>query len=245
MFVDEKLLVCFNVILIFQITFLVQTTGTSTTPLDLIPLTFPDHNGTHPILFRNSEAVSKPPDIFPTNDSNYKIINNKTILDSLQKHIAKNPNQTDTEVPDLTLPVPHPEAALEQPLVILKNHEKNKNDKKDVLYMVTSRLPSKDPQFDAELIEDDVKKTEDVKLNSTSRRSQDHRDHGHTNRAGTLPVQGQLAGIIAGVFTLVAFIAYIGLLAWRRYLERRYGTRELLIDEDDYVVHNEITNFQL
>lgn len=142
------------------------------------------------------------------------------MLDSLQKHISKNPNQTDTEIPDLTLPVPHPEAALEQPLVIPKNPEKNKNDKKDVLYIVTSQLPPKDPQFDAELIEDDVKKTEDVKLNTTtSTRSQDHRDHGHANRAGTLPVQGQLAGILAGVFALVAFIAYIGLLAWRRYLE--------------------------
>ncbi|CAG9864267.1 unnamed protein product [Phyllotreta striolata] len=44
---------------------------------------------------------------------------------------------------------------------------------------------------------------------------------------------GKIAAILAGVFVLVSIIGYIVMLSWRRYLENRYGNREMLV-EDDY-----------
>ncbi|XP_057668663.1 uncharacterized protein LOC130901357 [Diorhabda carinulata] len=46
-------------------------------------------------------------------------------------------------------------------------------------------------------------------------------------------VPGTIAAILAGVFLVVSIAGYISLLSWRRYLENRYGNREMLV-EDDY-----------
>ncbi|XP_050504623.1 uncharacterized protein LOC126883303 isoform X2 [Diabrotica virgifera virgifera] len=46
-------------------------------------------------------------------------------------------------------------------------------------------------------------------------------------------VPGKVAAILAGVFVAFAIVGYIALMSWRRYLENRYGNREMLV-EDDY-----------
>lgn len=45
-------------------------------------------------------------------------------------------------------------------------------------------------------------------------------------------VPGTIAAILAGVFLAVSIAGYISLLSWRRYLENRYGNREMLVEED-------------
>ncbi|CAH1279767.1 unnamed protein product [Diabrotica balteata] len=50
-------------------------------------------------------------------------------------------------------------------------------------------------------------------------------------RKGLVP--GKVAAILAGVFVALSVVGYVALLSWRRYLENRYGNREMLV-EDDY-----------
>nr|XP_023015395.1 uncharacterized protein LOC111504906 [Leptinotarsa decemlineata] len=47
-------------------------------------------------------------------------------------------------------------------------------------------------------------------------------------------IQGKLAAILAGVFLVVSILGYITLLSWRRFLEHRYGNREMLVNEEDF-----------
>jgi len=53
------------------------------------------------------------------------------------------------------------------------------------------------------------------------------------------------AAILAAVFVGVALIGYVGLLVWRRVLEKRYGSREMLVNEDDFYDTNDLKNFEL
>lgn len=53
------------------------------------------------------------------------------------------------------------------------------------------------------------------------------------------------AAILAAVFVGVALIGYVGLLIWRRLLEKRYGSREMLVNEDDFYDTNDLKNFEL
>ncbi|CAH1101582.1 unnamed protein product [Psylliodes chrysocephalus] len=45
-------------------------------------------------------------------------------------------------------------------------------------------------------------------------------------------VPGKLAAILAAVFLIISIIGYIIMLSWRRYLENRYGNRDLLVEND-------------
>lgn len=53
------------------------------------------------------------------------------------------------------------------------------------------------------------------------------------------------AGILVGVFVSVAVLGYVGLLVWRRVLERRYGNREILVNEEQFEHERDLSNFQL
>lgn len=50
-------------------------------------------------------------------------------------------------------------------------------------------------------------------------------------------VQGRYAAILAGVFIVMAVVAYALMLTWRRHLENRYGNRQMLINEEDDLKH--------
>lgn len=77
--------------------------------------------------------------------------------------------------------------------------------------------------------------------------SQQHADHSHTTsgRSSAFLQPTESAAILAGVFVGIALFGYVGLLIWRRILEKRYGNREMLVNEDDFYDTNDLRNFEL
>lgn len=77
--------------------------------------------------------------------------------------------------------------------------------------------------------------------------SQQHADHSHASpgKSSAFLQPTESAAIFAGVFVGIALIGYIGLLVWRRVLEKRYGNREMLVNEDDFYDTNDLKNFEL
>lgn len=66
--------------------------------------------------------------------------------------------------------------------------------------------------------------------------SQLHTEHTHATvneQTVTFLRPTESAAILVGVFIAFAVLGYAGLLIWRRMLEKRYGNRQLLINEDD------------
>ncbi|XP_008206047.1 cell wall integrity and stress response component 3 [Nasonia vitripennis] len=55
---------------------------------------------------------------------------------------------------------------------------------------------------------------------------------------------GIIALVMAIVFAVVVIIVYVGLLLWRRYLEFRYGNRELLVNDLEFDT-NDLRHFEL
>ncbi|KAK3923731.1 Receptor-type tyrosine-protein phosphatase C [Frankliniella fusca] len=53
------------------------------------------------------------------------------------------------------------------------------------------------------------------------------------------------AGVLVGVFVTLALLGYLGLMVWRRVLERRYGNREILVNEEQFEQERDLGNFQL
>ncbi|GLV45291.1 hypothetical protein CBL_05391 [Carabus blaptoides fortunei] len=225
----------------------------NTTP----PYIFPDSNSTYSIVSANATLLNmsccdNAPHVFPDNDPNYKILNNETILDSLVSHQAKHDNKIDTEVPDL-LKMPAQVELLPNATLSNKTHEQSGNATIEIAttssvkkQLTTPRTTTvHDREFDVEQIQSDVSKTEDSKIDITAKLAAVHEDHDHANRAGTPMVHGQLAAILAGVFAMIAVVAYVGLLTWRRFLERRYGNREMLVNEEEYVNYSDMRNFEL
>lgn len=200
---------------------------TNTTAPDI----FPESNSNYKIVSANATNIlnmsscDNAPHVFPDNDSNFIIIHNNTILDSLVSHQAKRDNKTDTEVADL-LNTPQVELL---PNVTLHNKTHEENGNKTVEISTTSSVKKQlttprtttihDREFDVEQIQSDVSKTEDSKMNVSAKLAAVHEDHNHANRAGTPMVHGQMAAILAGVFAMIAVVAYVGLLTWRRFLE--------------------------
>lgn len=77
--------------------------------------------------------------------------------------------------------------------------------------------------------------------------SQDHADHQHASMGKTSAFlqPTESAAILAGIFVGIALIGYVGLLVWRRVLEKKYGNREMLVNEDDFYDTNDLRNFEL
>ncbi|KDR24326.1 hypothetical protein L798_04814 [Zootermopsis nevadensis] len=77
--------------------------------------------------------------------------------------------------------------------------------------------------------------------------SQQHADHSHasTGKSSAFLQPTESAAILASVFVGIALIGYIGLLIWRRILEKRYGNREMLVNEDDFYDTNDMRNFEV
>ncbi|OXU28266.1 hypothetical protein TSAR_010957 [Trichomalopsis sarcophagae] len=55
---------------------------------------------------------------------------------------------------------------------------------------------------------------------------------------------GIIALVMAIVFAVVVIIVYVGLLLWRRYLEFRYGNRELLVNDLEFDT-NDLRHFEV
>ncbi|XP_076241758.1 uncharacterized protein LOC143183872 [Calliopsis andreniformis] len=62
-------------------------------------------------------------------------------------------------------------------------------------------------------------------------------------RTGRMP-SGMIALVIAISFAIAIAIVYIGMIVWRRYIEYRYGHRELLVNELEFDT-NDLRHFEL
>ncbi|KAF2894518.1 hypothetical protein ILUMI_11646 [Ignelater luminosus] len=161
---------------------------------------------------------------FPKNESEYPFVHNTTILKVLASHTSN-----DTEVDDLlhggrfsNISHVHTSEILEIPEEIENSTNVNR-------------------KWDSELIENGSE-TEDVRENVSVPLKNRNRDF----YGSRIPVvQGQLAAILACVFVLIAIIGYVGLLSWRRFLETRYGNREMLVNEEDFYDPSDMRHFSL
>jgi len=57
--------------------------------------------------------------------------------------------------------------------------------------------------------------------------------------------RGHLVATITAIFVICAVVAYAGMVAWRRYLEETYATRQMLVDDDDMYDPNDIKHFSV
>ncbi|XP_017770843.1 PREDICTED: uncharacterized protein LOC108558440 [Nicrophorus vespilloides] len=127
----------------------------------------------------------------------------------------------------------------------LAHHPQNFSEVGDLLHGCI--LPS--PINNATVTDEPVKKSDEPKSqveliqegnNEDSRIDVSPPSHGRTPL-----VQGQLAAILAGVFVIIAVIGYVGLLSWRRFLENRYGNREMLVNEEEFYDPNDMRHFSI
>ncbi|XP_060525187.1 uncharacterized protein LOC132701365 [Cylas formicarius] len=56
---------------------------------------------------------------------------------------------------------------------------------------------------------------------------------------------GWLAGTLVAFLVVGSAVAYLGLLSWRRYLEYKYGSRQVLVNEEDFEDPNDIRHFSI
>lgn len=40
-------------------------------------------------------------------------------------------------------------------------------------------------------------------------------------------------------------IGYVGIIIWRRVIEKRYGSSEMIVNEDDLYEKNDLKNFEI
>lgn len=95
---------------------------------------------------------------------------------------------------------------------------------------LTDHLPITHPDVDksaVELIENNVSLTEDDKFDKL-------RSENSSPRQTTHLIQGQLAGILVGTIVVTSVAVYVGLVMYRKYLEGKYGNREMLVNDDDF-----------
>ncbi|GJQ84600.1 hypothetical protein Trydic_g10211 [Trypoxylus dichotomus] len=58
-------------------------------------------------------------------------------------------------------------------------------------------------------------------------------------------VQGQMGIVVALFLTVFLVTGYVAFVIWKRFIERRYGNREVLINEEDMIDRNDMKHFSL
>jgi len=87
--------------------------------------------------------------------------------------------------------------------------------------------------------------TEDTPVAMATSQKDADSSHATSGKSSPFLQPTESAAILAAVFVGVALIGYVGLLIWRRVLEKRYGSREMLVNEDDFYDTNDLKNFEL
>jgi len=169
---------------------------------------------------------------FPQFNQNYPFVDNSSIRQNLASH-----SENDTEVDDLLgLDVKEkPNGALSTTVSsILENSVPIPSEEDDDISM----------RDDTEWIEEDGDNTEDQKL-FWEVREEVTKESSSTYDVGYPLFEGQIAAILAGTFLLVSLIIYGGLISYRRFLENKYGSREMLVNEDDFVDPDDMKHFSI
>lgn len=87
--------------------------------------------------------------------------------------------------------------------------------------------------------------TEDTPVAMATLQKDADNSHASSGKSSPFLQPTESAAILAAVFVGIALIGYVGLLIWRRVLEKRYGSREMLVNEDDFYDTNDLKNFEL
>ncbi|XP_044741914.1 uncharacterized protein LOC123302878 [Chrysoperla carnea] len=166
----------------------------------------------------NSTPLYIPPKVFPTDTTKYKFKSNQTILDTF---LSKNPNHVDTEIPDL----------------LSKKHYEGEYDvdQIDPNLTTTAKTVIINSVVNNTRLFTTQSETDQVMENGSI--VDKHFGHDHLTNGKSQVAHGPLAGILIGVLLLVALVGYASLVLWRRSLEIKYGTRERLVNEDDFDPH--------
>ncbi|EEZ97289.1 uncharacterized protein LOC103314450 [Tribolium castaneum] len=70
-------------------------------------------------------------------------------------------------------------------------------------------------------------------------------DKFETREVGVPLMDGTVAAILVGVFLVLSVVGYVSLLLWRRSLEFKYGSREILVDKDEGLDPDDLKNFSI
>lgn len=177
--------------------------------------------------------VQTPPSIFPSEDDpRYTFLENATALENLlqtQKKIMSEQDSTENVLKDSVQEdsiKSHPSSSNKSGEVEDLLHFTNIKPFTEVSPKIepTESLTDEQENQDVELIEDDGGEDKKIMINNEIPIVIEDKSDG---------IEGQTAIILASVFMVMAVIAYALLMTWRRWLERRYGSRQLLVEEDD------------
>ncbi|XP_066262512.1 uncharacterized protein [Euwallacea similis] len=128
-------------------------------------------------------------------------------------------NDTDTEIEDL-----------------LHRNDDNEQEKyiQNYQHPFEPEIPVNYPDKidkEAERIEDSEKTEDELRR---------HRDENISD----VP-HGALAVVFMSMFVTLAALCYVGLLIWRRYLENKYGSRTLLVEDEELADPNDMKHFSI
>ncbi|KAL1492173.1 hypothetical protein ABEB36_012659 [Hypothenemus hampei] len=137
--------------------------------------------------------------------------------DQLSVHL--NNNATDTEVADLL----NRTEINEQQLQISHQHPLDPEQPEHFSDKITNQ--------ETELI-DDGKNTEDELRSQKQEFFEDETSH------------GPVAVVLAIMFVTLSIVCYAALLIWRKYLEKRYGSRTLLVEAEE-IDPSDLKNFSI
>ncbi|RZC43312.1 hypothetical protein BDFB_009805 [Asbolus verrucosus] len=159
---------------------------------------------------------------FPKYSQNYTFVDNSSIRENLASH-----SENDTEVDDL----------------LGKDAKENPEAPTTVTVLNLKPNPSEEDEdingkIDTEWIENGDDTEDDKFVPETSPEV--------TNETvdGIPPMfDGFIFAILAGTFLVISIFAYAGLMLWRRFLEMKYGSREMLVNEDDFIDPDDMKHF--
>lgn len=80
-------------------------------------------------------------------------------------------------------------------------------------------------------------------INTEEKKFEESKTGGPLESSGLVP--GKMVGLLAGVFLVISIAGYVVLVSWRKYLEKRYGNREMLVDNDFCEKMNDLEHFSI
>ncbi|XP_067011081.2 mucin-22 isoform X2 [Anabrus simplex] len=182
-----------------------------------------------------------------------KVFANKTAEESTTSLPASTTNQTTLEASTESMsPAPKINTSAEDSAKnSTKSDDSDKNktvrEKEEMTEPPpTTKQPGSTSSTTADDAENIINHSDSTTPSSPSALLQTHADHDHLSSSGkTAFLQPtESAAILAGVFVGIAILGYVGLLVWRRLLERRYGHREMLVNEDDDFDTSDMRHFE-
>jgi hypothetical protein len=193
---------------------------------------------------------------FPKFNQNYTFVDNSSIRENLANHA-----ENDTEVDDLLGLSQKENSGRSQDANVKPDPSEEEEDigKKNDVEWIENGEDTEDSKFTTETSvqfttpisstsTDAEKETVTSSSSSTTEESTSEATTVSARlsyKAGVPLIDGGVAAILAGVFLVISICAYVVLLTWRRALEIKYGSREMLVDSDDMYDPDDMKHFSI